>query len=165
MLTVAPWNRLGACVSNHTQASSDHTVEKILLRRMDEVLKSLKSLTISKVDFIKIDVEGFEGHVLRGVTQTLATYRAIIAIEVSHWCLNAFQRTSIPEFFDLLCSMCPIFLAVDGSSYLNLHDESENDIVMYYHTLPMRVPYIFAAFDEKRLDRFMSLYKHQFIPQ
>jgi FkbM family methyltransferase len=157
-LTVPPWNRSGAFVSNHTQASAGYAVEKIVIRRMDEVLESLN---VSRVDFIKIDVEGFEGHVLRGATQTIATYRPVVVLELNHWCLNAFQRTSIPDFFDLLRSMFPILLAVDGSSYLNLHDESESYIVMYRHILHMGFVNILAAFDQSRLDRFMSLYQHQ----
>lgn len=159
-LTFAPSNRSGGFVSNQTQASAGHTVEKIVIRQMDEVLKCLN---VSRVDFVKIDVEGFEGHVLCGAKQTLATYRPVVLLELNHWCLNAFQRTSIPEFFDLLRSIFPILLAVDGLSYLNLYDESESYIVMYHHILHMRFPNILAAFDESRLARFRSLCRHQFI--
>ncbi|MBC7944395.1 MAG: FkbM family methyltransferase, partial [Burkholderiales bacterium] len=142
-LTFAPSNRSGGFVSNQTQASAGHTVEKIVIRQMDEVLKSLN---VSRVDFVKIDVEGFEGHVLRGAAKTLATCRPVVVLELNHWCLNAFQRTSIPDFFDLLRSIFPILLAVDGSSYLNLHDQSDSYIVMYHHILHMRFPNILAAF-------------------
>jgi FkbM family methyltransferase len=159
-LTFAPSNRSGGFVSNQTQASAGHTVEKIVIRPLDEVMKSL---SISRVDFVKIDVEGFEGHVLRGAKQTLVTHRPVVALELNHWCLNAFQRTSIPEFFDFLRSMFPILLAVDGLSYLDLHDESESYTVMYHHILQMRFPNIVAAFEESKLDRFRSLYQHQFI--
>jgi hypothetical protein len=55
--------------------------------------------------------------------------------------------------------------AVAGSSFLNLHDESESYIVMYHHILHLRFTSILAAFDEDRLDRFVSLYQHQFNPQ
>jgi FkbM family methyltransferase len=158
-LTFAPSNRSGGFVSNQTQASVGHTVEKIVIRQMDEVLNSLN---ISKVDFIKIDVEGFEGHVIRGAKQTLTKYRPTVVLELNHWCLNAFQRTSIPDFFDLLRSTFPILLAVDGMNYLNLHDESDSYVVMYYHILHMRFPNIVAAFDEHRLDKFKSLYQHKF---
>jgi FkbM family methyltransferase len=160
-LTFASSNRSGGFVSNQTQANAGHTVEKIVIRRLDEVLKALN---VSRVDFIKIDVEGFEGHVLRGATQTLATYRPVVVLELNHWCLNAFQRTSIPDFFDLLRSMFPILLAVDGLSYLNLHEKNDSYVVMYQHILHMRFPNILAAFDQSRLDKFMSLYQHQFIP-
>jgi FkbM family methyltransferase len=157
-LTYAPSDRSGAFVSNKTQASAGHTVEKIIIRQMDEVLDSLN---ISRVDFIKIDVEGFEGEVLRGAKQTLANNKPTVILELNHWCLNL-QRTSVPDFFDLLRSMFPILLAVDGPNYLNLYDESETYVVMNQNILHMRFPNIVAAFDEHRLDEFKALYRHHF---
>jgi len=74
-----------------------------------------------------------------------------VVLELNHWCLNAFQRTSIPDFLDLLRSMFPILLAVDGSNYMDLHDTSESYIVMYNHILHMRFPNILAAFEEGQL--------------
>lgn len=159
-LTFSPSNRSGGFVSNHTQASAGHTVEKIVIRQMDEVLKTL---TMSNVDFVKVDVEGFEGHVLRGARQTLARHKPVVVLELNHWCLNAFQRTSIPDFLDLLRSIFPILLAVDGSSYLDLHNESDSYIVMYHHILKMRFQNILAAFDENRINKFRHLYQYQFV--
>jgi FkbM family methyltransferase len=159
-LTFAPSNRSGGFVSNQTQASAGHAVEKIVIHQLDEVVNSLN---LQKIDFIKIDVEGFEGHVLRGAAKTLSSHKPIVVLELNHWCLNAFQRTSIPDFFDLLRSMFPILLAVDGSSYMNLHDESDSYIVMYHHILHMRFPNIVAAFSEDRLHLFKELYQHQFV--
>lgn len=158
-LTFSPSNRSGGFVSNQIQASLGHTVEKIAIRQMDE---AVSSLNLSRVDFIKIDVEGFEGHVLRGAAQTLSAHRPVVVLELNHWCLNAFQRTSIPDFFDLLRSMFPILLAVDGSSYLDLHDESDRYIVMYHHIVHRRFPNILAAFDENQVSLFRSIYQHQF---
>jgi FkbM family methyltransferase len=158
-LTFSPSNRSGAFVSNQTQASVGHTVEKITIRQTDE---AVKSLGLPRVDFMKIDVEGFEGHVLRGATQTLAACRPAVVLELNHWCLNAFQRTSIPDFLDLLRSMFPILLAVDGSNYMDLHDTSESYIVMYHHILHMRFPNILAAFEEGQLGGFRSSYRHRF---
>ena len=124
----------------------------------------VKSLNLSRIDFIKIDVEGFEGHVLRGAVQTLSAFKPVVVLELNHWCLNAFQRTSIPDFFDFLRSQFPILLAVDGIHYLDLYDESESYIVMYHHIVHMRFPNIVAAFSENRLRMFRELYQHQFIP-
>lgn len=159
-LTFAPSNRSGGFVSNQTQASAGHTVEKIVIRQLDEVVNSL---TLQKIDFIKIDVEGFEGNVLRGAAKTLSAHKPIVVLELNHWCLNAFQRTSIPDFFDLLRSMFPILLAVDGLSYLNLHDENDSYTVMYHHILHRRFPNIVAAFSEDKLHMFRELYQHQFV--
>lgn len=158
-LTFSPSNRSGGFVSNQTQASAGHTIEKIVIRQLDEVVSSLD---LQDIDFIKIDVEGFEGHVLRGATKTLSSNRPVCVLELNHWCLNAFQRTSIPDFFDLLRSIFPILLAVDGSNYMDLHDESDSYIVMYHHILNMRFPNIVAGFDKARLDQFRSLYEHGF---
>lgn len=159
-LTFAPSNRSGGFVSNQIQASVGHSVEKIVIRQLDEVVKSSN---LKQVDFIKIDVEGFEGQVLRGASQTLSSNRPLVVLELNHWCLNAFQRTSVPDFFDLLRSVFPIVLAVDGSSYMDLHNESDSYMVMYHHILKMRFPNIVAGFDETRLGQFRSLYEHGFI--
>lgn len=158
-LTFAPSNRSGGFVSNQTQASIGHTVEKIVIRQLDEIVNRLK---LQKIDFIKIDVEGFEPHVLRGATKTLSSCHPVVVLELNHWCLNAFQRTSIPDFFDLLRSIFPILLAVDGSSYMNLHDKSDSYIVMHHHIVHMRFPNIVAAFCEDELAMFRELYEHHF---
>lgn len=112
-LTFAPSNRSGGFVSNQTQASAGHIVEKIVIRQLDEVVKSLN---LRPIDFIKIDVEGFEGQVLRGAEQTISSNRPVVVLELNHWALNAFQRTSVPDFFDQLRSIFPILLAVEGSN-------------------------------------------------
>jgi FkbM family methyltransferase len=158
-LTVAPWNRSGGFVSNQTQASVGHIIERIQICKLDDVVKSMN---LAKIDFIKIDVEGFEGHVLRGATETLRTHKPVVVLELNHWCLNAFQRTSVPDFLDLLRLLFPILLAIDGSSYLNLYDESESYSVMYHHIIHNRFMNVVGAFDESRLGEFRASYQHHF---
>lgn len=159
-LTFSPSNRAGGFVSNQTQVSVGHTTEKIVIRQLDEVVKALN---LRAVDFIKIDVEGFEGNVLRGAEQTLLSNKPVVVLELNHWCLNAFQRTSVPDFFDLLRSIFPILLAVDGSNYMNLYDENDCYTVMYNHILHMRFPNIVASFDEARISQFRLSYEHGFV--
>lgn len=160
-LTFSPANRSGGFVSNQTQINAGHVTETITIRRLDDVIQSLN---VSKVDFIKIDVEGFEGQVLRGATQTLLTYQPVVVLELNHWCLNVFQRTSVPDFFDFLRSQFPILLAIDHANYLNLHNEDESYTVMYHHILQGSFPNLLAAFDESRLESFRKLYQHGFAP-
>ncbi len=157
-ITFSPANRSGGFVSNLTQASIGHTVENIQIKTVDEILESLKP---PAVNFIKIDVEGFEGHVIQGAKATIAKNNPIVVLELNHWCLNAFQRTSIPDFFDLLKSYFPILFAVEGNTYMNLHDISDSYTVMYNHIIFMKYPNIVAAFNEKQLEKFLSLYQHK----
>lgn len=156
-LTFSPSNRSGGFVSNQTQPGDWCTTEKIVIKQLDEVVNTLD---IQRIDLIKIDVEGFEAHVLRGARQSLLTYRPLVVLELNHWCLNAFQRTSVPDFFDFLRSMFPILLAVDGENYMDLHSESDSYIVMYHHILHMKFQNIVAAFNEGQLQQFRQKYKH-----
>lgn len=160
-LTFSPANRSGGFVSDQTKTGSGYVTETISIRQMDDVVGSLN---LPGLDFIKIDVEGFEGSVIRGAQQMLSTYRPVVVMELNHWCLNAFQRTSIPDFFDLLRSVFPILHAVDGDNYLDLHDEGDSYVVMYHHILHQRFPNIVAAFEKGQLDKFYRAYRHRFVP-
>ena len=156
-ITFSPSNRSGGFISNKIQASSGHQVEKIKIKKLDGLIDSLG---INKVDFVKIDVEGFEKDVIDGAKETLQLHKPLLVLELNHWCLNAFQRISIPDFFDFLRSNFPILLAVDGSTYMDLHNESDSYVIMYHHILNMRFPNIIAAYDENQVDKFKSVYSH-----
>ena len=72
------------------------------------------------------------------------------------------QRTSVPDFFDFLRSRFPILLAVDGNSYMDLHDENDSYIVMYHHILHLRFKNLVGAFDAEPLETFRAKYAHGF---
>lgn len=44
----------------------------------------IDSLDLDKCDFIQLDVEGYEGTVLKGASKTLWTYRPVVALENGH---------------------------------------------------------------------------------
>jgi FkbM family methyltransferase len=142
-LTFAPDNRSGAFVSDQTQASVGHVTETITIERLDDVVATL---ALNRIDLIKIDVEGFEQSVLQGSLNTLARYRPVVVLELNHWCLNAFQRITVPDFFDFLRSIFPVLHAVDGDSRLDLHDASQSYMVMYHHILHFKYQNIVASF-------------------
>lgn len=160
-LTFSPANRSGGFVSSQIRASAGHVVEQIIVRPLDAVAPSLGG---ADIDFIKIDVEGFEGHVLRGGEATLARHRPVVVLELNHWCLNAFQRTSVPDFFDFLRSVFPLLYAVDGRSYLDLHRPDESYVVMYHHILNRRFPNLVGAFSADRLGGFQAQFQSGFRP-
>jgi FkbM family methyltransferase len=158
-ITFAPSNRSGGFISDQTQASKGHATETVVIDKLDEFVCSQG---VKDIDFIKIDVEGFEGQVIRGGEASILKNKPLVVLELNHWCLNAFQRTSIPDFFDHLRSVFPILLAVDGMNYLDIHDESDNYNIMYHHIIHMRFPNIIAAFNEEQLGEFRTKYDHGF---
>ena len=149
-LTFSADNRSGAFVSDQTKASAGHITEAIFIERLDDVVAKINP---PKIDLIKIDVEGFEKSVLEGATAVLARYQPIVVLELNHWCLNAFQRICVPDFFDFLRGIFPVLLAVEGDSRLNLHDESDSYIAMYHHILQFKYQNIVAAFRPLQIAR------------
>jgi len=154
-LTFAPQNRSGAFVSDQTQASTGHTVERIQIATMDQRVDAAR---IGKVDLIKIDVEGFELHVLRGGRQTLARDRPAVVLEMNHWCLNAFQRTSIPDFIDTLLETFPIVLAVQHDHHKDLRDASDRYTVMHRHINQFWYQTVVCAFEPGQVVRLSEAF-------
>jgi FkbM family methyltransferase len=70
----------------------DHRGEMINVKRLDDY-------HLDNVGLMKIDVEGYEYHVLRGAFRTIATYRPVILIELYQ--SNQYNR-EIREFFERL---------------------------------------------------------------
>ncbi|UPG89258.1 FkbM family methyltransferase [Luteibacter aegosomaticola] len=157
-LTFSPFTRAGGFVSNQTQACEGHIHEEIEVRRLDDVATSLD---LAGLDFVKIDVEGFESHVLRGGIRTIHRYKPVVVLELNHWCLNAFQRTSVPEFLDYLRGIFPKLYAVQGGTYLNLHEPNDSYKVMYYHILQMKYATIVCAFDDDQVAGFRAAYEYR----
>jgi FkbM family methyltransferase len=156
-LTFASNNRSGGFVSNQTSIKADHTTESICIVRADDYVEALN---IDLIHLVKVDVEGFEGSVLRGAKKTLTKYQPIVVLELNHWCLNAFQRTSVPDFFDLLRSIFPLLYAVDDLNMrrADLHNQDSSYRVMYEHILHGRWPNIVAAYHKGSLTNFLAQY-------
>lgn len=152
-LTFAPSNRSGAFVSDQTQASVGHTVERIEIETMD---RFVKHQGIGRVDAIKIDVEGFELHVLRGGKRTLRKHRPAVTLEMNHWCLNAFQRTSIPDFLDALLATFPIVLAIQADHHLDVRDPSSRYTIMHRHINMFWYQTLVCAFEPAQVERLIQ---------
>lgn len=61
-ITFASNNRSGGFVSEQTRPREGHTTENIVIKKLDDLWGEYEE----RLDFVKIDVEGFEGHVIRG---------------------------------------------------------------------------------------------------
>jgi FkbM family methyltransferase len=151
-LTFSTDNRAGGFVSNLMQASKGHQVEAIEIVRGDDFMRGSD---IGKVDFIKIDVEGFERDVIEGLAETIATYKPAVTLELNHWCLNVLQRTSVPDFLDFLRSVFPYLYAVESNDIRNLYNPDDAYHVMYRHVAGgFQYPNIVGAFHPAQLEAF-----------
>jgi FkbM family methyltransferase len=162
-LAFSPQNRSGGFVLNKAQVSQGLHVESVQILRGDSYTKQEG---IDKVDFIKIDVEGFERDVIEGLSQTIAGSKPIVALELNHWCLNAFQRITIPDFFDFLRSIFPYLYAVEKNDIADLHNTDEAYHVMFSHiTKGFKYPNLIGAFEHHQLAKFGKKYSRAITPK
>ena len=145
-ITFAPGNRSGGFVSDLTKASKGHEIEPVKIVKGDNFKM--------QPSFIKIDVEGYELPVLRGLRQTITNHKPIVMFEVHHWCLNAFQRTSLPDFIDQVSDLFPIIYAVEGKSYLDLKDESDRYTFLYHNIVNNNFLDCVGGFDPSQFQTF-----------
>lgn len=142
-------NLSGAFVADQFKTNhSGHFTVNVPVRTIDE---AIQSFGIDRLDFIKIDVEGFELDVLEGATESLRRYKPRVVLEMNHFCLNQFRRITIPEFRERLLAIFPHAYAVDGAEYLDFTDEKEAYTISYRHLVNMRYSNIAAGFDKTDL--------------
>ncbi|MDQ6765626.1 MAG: FkbM family methyltransferase [Verrucomicrobiota bacterium] len=155
-ITFAPNNRAGAFLSDVTKASIGHVTEPITVKTLDA---AVTETNWDKVDFIKIDAEGYEQSVIDGGRETVARFRPMVVLELNDWCLQL-HRICVLDFFDYLRSTFPILLAINQANYLDLHDGGDSYRALYRHVVHSEYSNIVAAFNPDRLFRFYELYRH-----
>lgn len=150
-ITFAADNRSGGFVSDMVRPEGGHVTESIELRKLDDIW----CVFGEPLNFIKIDVEGFEGNVIKGARGVIEKFKPTVVLELNHWCLNAFRRITVPDFFDYLRSVFPVLYAVDSdnTSIMNLHIHDEAYYVMHEHIVKWRFLNIVAGFDEALIKR------------
>jgi FkbM family methyltransferase len=154
-LVASETNRSGAFVTEFA-APAGHTLDEVTIVRGDTYLERAG---IAHVDLIKIDTEGYEREVLEGLRNTVANARTVVCLELNHWCLNAFRRTSVPDFLDFLRGFFPVLYAVGEDDLRDLHDADDAYFVMHEHIVHMRYPSIIGAFDAARLERLFDVFR------
>ncbi len=85
----------GSFLSIH-ESSNNRLYGKIKVVSADDYVEKLR---LSRIDMIKIDVEGFEKYVLQGLSKTIKKYRPIIFMEYSE--TTAREFSSFKEFQSL----------------------------------------------------------------
>lgn len=94
-------------------------------------IKTLDSLEISKVDFIKIDVQGYEKYVLSGAKNTIKNSNPIIIIEMENHQLKRFGY-DVTELFEILRSFGYYIYLLDyhyPSDHVCVHKDNLNEFI------------------------------------
>jgi FkbM family methyltransferase len=149
-ISVHPSFSAGAFITNKYPADFQgmlhHTVPA---RTIDEVVDTAG---MSRVNFMKIDVEGFELEVIRGAQQTIKRCKPVIFCEVNHWCLNVLQRIALPDFIDEMRANFPHLFAVhaDGS-YIDLSNKGSLHHFYHQHVVTMAYMNLLCGFDKHLL--------------
>ena len=131
MYTRRTSDRSGSFVDTTGNELVDHVSEVGEIRTLDSMIDEFDS----RIGLVKIDVEGFELHVLRGARELLAAHAPTVVLEMNHYCLNVFQRTSIPDFLDELRAIFPTLVAIDRNTFhaVDLHDPSPAYFAVHEH--------------------------------
>ena len=79
--------------------AGDETNAKVKLETLDAIVRDA---CLTKVDFVKIDVEGYEQDVLMGASKTLSLFTPLVFLEFNSWCLIAFRNQNPRIFLDYL---------------------------------------------------------------
>jgi FkbM family methyltransferase len=107
---------------NRINISADNTVD-VQIRRLDNVVRELG---LTKIDIIKIDVEGFELNVLRGAAKTLAEMKPILFIELDDGNLRD-QGDSARELIQFLETLgYQEIIEIVSKKRLSIHNDFTN---------------------------------------
>lgn len=147
-------DRSGASIGEAAKGVGES--DQIRVQRLDSVYPGLQ---IDRVDFMKLDVEGFEGKVIEGGWDVISTHRPLIQLELNSWCLNALQRISLPDFLDFLIARFPIVYGIEREHYIDVRTPAGRWRLMHKNIVERRFKELVVAFDPARLLRFHAQYR------
>ena len=128
-----PGNLSGAFVADQYDAArSDVFTTTIEVKSIDNVFPQLG---LDRLDFLKVDTEGYELEVFEGAKETLNRFKPLVYFEMNHVCLNTYRRTSVPEFRDRLLAVFPCVYALQFPEFLRFPREGQRTS----HLLPSHV--------------------------
>lgn len=88
-------NAMGSFVKGHDPSAQ--SVGRLEIRQGDDFNHSE---TLDKLDFIKIDIAGFEGAAIRGLEKSIARLRPFIMMEISITAFDLFERFKTFDFLE-----------------------------------------------------------------
>lgn len=150
-MNYTPSNTAGAHLS---AGMTDHykESERVTLRTLASVLDEE---AISRIDVIKIDVEGHEHIVLSSIEDLIAKYQPAILIEVNGWVIDTVARSATSTFVDYLSSLAPYAYGVDSDgTYIDVTGDRTN--YLRANLLAKTHQDIYLDFDPDRVRRVLA---------
>lgn len=138
----------GAFIANQYQANKEHFKVSVPLYTLDKVYNILH---LDRVDFIKLDIEGYELFFLEGAQQVLKAFKPIVYLEMNHWCLNVFHRITLPEFHERLIQIFPYVFAIQDSTYLDFANPDNFHYIAHEHVTKFKYLNIIAGFNKDEI--------------
>ncbi len=140
----------GAFVSDKYQFAKQALLQhRVRALPMDDYLDGRG---VERIDFIKIDVEGFELEVLRGLRRTIERCKPVVFCEVNHWCLNVLHRICLPDFVEEVRSILPHVFAINtDAEVLDLSNPHALHKFYHDHTTQQAFPNLLCGFDHDAL--------------
>jgi FkbM family methyltransferase len=147
----------GAFVSDKCNVEAkDHFRETVRVKTLDG---EFPSFSLERLDFMKIDVEGFELEVLRGAEGLLKRFQPTVLLEMNHWCLNMFRRVTLPEFRERLLAVFPHIYAVEQSEFLDVRNNDDWYLIAHEHIVKFKYVNLLAGFDKDQLLKNLEILK------
>ncbi len=87
-------------------------------KKANVLITTIDSLDLNRVDFIKMDIEGYEQRALRGAKETIRRYSPVISVSAYH---HANDVVEIPKLIH----------SIDPAYKYNLYSGSEKDFVFW----------------------------------
>jgi|GEM_PF-1495316 FkbM family methyltransferase len=144
----------GAFIADRYQADKTHFTIQVNIDSLDNIFDKFN---LKNLDFIKLDLEGYEIYALEGAKETLNKYKPIVYLEMNHWCLNVFQRISLPEFQERLIKLFPYIYAIEYPSYLDFTTVDNFYHIAHEHvTTTSKYFNLIAGFDKNEIINKLS---------
>lgn len=144
----------GAFVSDSYKIKTGkYSTEEIRIQMLDEIYKEIG---IDSCRFMKVDIEGYETEFLKGATNFIQEMKPIAIIEANHWCLNAFNRQSLPDYIEEVKKHFPIVYAFDQENFLDLSNDRQLHKFYQENILHNKFMNLFCGFDKAEQERIIS---------
>ncbi|WP_342146827.1 FkbM family methyltransferase [Rickettsiella endosymbiont of Aleochara curtula] len=145
----------GSFVAERYKIHENHFSIIIPMKTLD---RAFPEFLIDSIDFIKLDLEGYELFALEGAQKILKEFKPIVYLEMNHWCLNVFHRITLPEFHEKLMQIFPYIFAIDETSYLDFSDYKNFHYIAHEHITKFKFSNIVAGFNKSYILDILNLF-------